>query len=66
MTQLAEYGVRAAVERIVVDEHIITSSNPGTAMDVAFLLLEMLTSKDNTEKVRDLMGFNMSPQNTVK
>lgn len=66
MTQLAEYGVRAATERIVVDEHIITSSNPGTAMDVAFLLLEMLTSKDNTEKVRDLMGFNMYQQNPGK
>lgn len=66
MAQLASYGVHVSTERIVVDEHIITSSNPGTAIDVAFLLLEMLTSKENTEKVRDLMGFNICQQNPVK
>jgi len=44
-------------ERIVCDENIITSSNPGTAFGVAFKLLNMLTSPDNTDKVKDLMGF---------
>ncbi|HDR6790810.1 TPA: DJ-1 family protein, partial [Bacillus thuringiensis] len=42
---------------IVQDGNIITSSNPGTAFDVAFLLLEKLTSKKNAEHVKDLMGF---------
>lgn len=56
LAQLATYGVQVSNERIVVDDNVITSSNPGTAMEVAFLLLEMLTSKANAEKVKDLMG----------
>lgn len=56
LAQLATYGVHILNERIVVDDHVITSSNPGTAMEVAFLLLEMLTTKENAEKVKDLMG----------
>jgi 4-methyl-5(b-hydroxyethyl)-thiazole monophosphate biosynthesis len=43
---------------IVEDGKIITSWNPSTAMDVAFLLLEKLTSKENTNNVKRLMGFN--------
>lgn len=45
-------------ERIVQTDHIITSSNPGTAFDVAFRLLETLTSAPNTAKVKELMGFH--------
>ncbi|OMC81437.1 DJ-1/PfpI family protein [Viridibacillus sp. FSL H8-0123] len=55
--QLKNFGVNVQNERIVQDGHIITSSNPGTAFDVAFLLLEMLTTKENTHHVKDLMGF---------
>ncbi|WP_391205470.1 DJ-1/PfpI family protein [Psychrobacillus sp. L4] len=55
--QLKNFGVNIQDERIVRDGHIITSSNPGTAFDVAFLLLEMLTSKENVKHVKDLMGF---------
>ncbi|MGE7772318.1 DJ-1/PfpI family protein [Viridibacillus arvi] len=55
--QLKNFGVNVQNERIVQDGHIITSSNPGTAFDVAFLLLEMLTTKENTHQVKDLMGF---------
>ena len=43
---------------IVEDGNIITSWNPSTAMDVAFLLLEKLTSKENTNNFKRLMGFN--------
>jgi len=57
LAQLAEYGVQVSNNRIVVDENVITSSNPGTAMEVAFMFLEMLTSKENAEKVKDLMGY---------
>jgi len=42
---------------IVVDNNIITSFNPSTAFDVAFKLLEMLTSKENCDNVKRLMGF---------
>ncbi|MGE7920355.1 DJ-1/PfpI family protein [Viridibacillus sp. NPDC093762] len=55
--QLKDFGVNVQNERIVQDGNIITSSNPGTAFDVAFLLLEMLTTKENTHHVKDLMGF---------
>jgi protein deglycase len=56
--QLAEMGVELiADEPIVVDKNIITSYNPSTAFDVAFKLLESLTSTENTENVKRLMGF---------
>lgn len=55
--QLQNFGAQIQEERIVQDGHIITSSNPGTAFDVAFLLLEILTSKENAKHVKDLMGF---------
>ncbi|MBK3493834.1 DJ-1/PfpI family protein [Viridibacillus sp. YIM B01967] len=55
--QLKNFGANVKDERIVRDGHIITSSNPGTAFDVAFVLLEMLTSKENVNHVKDHMGF---------
>jgi protein deglycase len=56
--QLAEFGVNVlAAQPIVKDRNIITSFNPSTAMDVAFLLLEELTSEENCRKVKELMGF---------
>ena len=58
LEQLQSYGAKIVNKRIVQTEHIITSSNPGTAFEVAFLLLEMLTSVENTNKVKDLMGFD--------
>jgi protein deglycase len=57
LAQLEQYGVQITNKSIVCDENIITSSNPGTAFEVAFKLLEMLTSPENTDKVKDLMGF---------
>lgn len=56
--QLQEFGVNVVKDKdIVVDKNIITSYNPSTAFPVAFKLLEMLTSKENTIKVKKLMGF---------
>lgn len=55
--QLKNFGAVVQNDLIVQDGNIITSSNPGTAFDVAFLLLEKLTSKENTEHVKGLMGF---------
>jgi len=55
--QLAEFGAKVLDQRVVVDGNIITSSSPATALDVAFKLLEMLTSKENYEKVKKCMGF---------
>ncbi len=55
--QLAEFGADVLDKHVVVDRNIITSSTPAAALDVAFTLLEMLTSKKNCEKVRRCMGF---------
>ena len=55
--ELKSFLVNLIDKPIVEDENIITSCGPSTATDVAFILLEKLTNKDNTKKVRELMGF---------
>jgi protein deglycase len=54
---LKGFGVDVLNQPVVFDDNMITSWNPSTAIDVALLLLELLTSKNNAEKVRRLMGF---------
>lgn len=54
---LKECNVNVLHQPMVEDDNIITSWNPQTAMGVAYLLLEKLTSRENTDKVRKLMGF---------
>lgn len=54
---LQSYGVNVVNQPIVVDDRIISSWNPSTAIDVALLLLEMLTSKQNADYIREMMGF---------
>lgn len=54
---LQGFGVNVLHQPIVADDNIVTSWNPSTAIDVAFLLLEHLTTKNNADKVRHLMGF---------
>ncbi|GLI58319.1 4-methyl-5(B-hydroxyethyl)-thiazole monophosphate biosynthesis protein [Propionigenium maris DSM 9537] len=44
-------------EDIVVHDKLITSSAPGSAVEVAFILLELLTSKENVSYIREAMGF---------
>ncbi|MGE7824096.1 DJ-1/PfpI family protein [Paenibacillus sp. NPDC093718] len=56
-SQLREFGAHVVDEQIVVDGNLITSCNPATAFDVAFTLLEKLTSLENTLHVKELMGF---------
>ena len=56
--QLSDFNVNVlGDERIVIDTNIITSYNPSTGFDVAFKLLELLTSKENCDNVKELMGF---------
>ena len=54
---LEEFGAQVIHQPIVLDNNIITSWNPATAVDVALLLLEHLTTKSNADSVRKLMGF---------
>ena len=42
---------------VVVDGNIITSNCPGTAVNVAFKFLEMLTDHEKMEQVKIAMGF---------
>jgi 4-methyl-5(b-hydroxyethyl)-thiazole monophosphate biosynthesis len=56
--QLAEFGAKLVDEPIVRDGNIITSTGPGTAVGVAFELLEDLTDADNVARIRHLMGFD--------
>ena len=56
--QLAEMGAKVIPDQpIVIDGNLITSYSPSMGFDVAFLLLEKLTSKANTNEVKRLMGF---------
>ncbi|OAB42423.1 DJ-1/PfpI family protein [Paenibacillus glacialis] len=57
--QLQSFGANVQNVPIVHDGHIITSSNPATGFNVAFLLLEQLTSEANVKRVKDLMGFEI-------
>ena len=54
---LADFGANVQDEQIVVDQNIITSTGPSTGLDVAFSLLEILTSPENVNVVRDYMRF---------
>lgn len=55
--ELAEYGVNVINEPIVVDDNLITSYCPETAVGVAFQLLEMLIGKEKMNEVKHAMGY---------
>jgi 4-methyl-5(b-hydroxyethyl)-thiazole monophosphate biosynthesis len=55
--QLAELGADVQDALVVVDGKVITSTGPGTAVEVALRLLAMVTSEDLAGQVRVAMGF---------
>ncbi|WP_216071078.1 DJ-1/PfpI family protein [Acinetobacter faecalis] len=55
--QLQDLGTILSDKRIVQDSNIITSSSPETALDVAFMTLEQLTSTENMLNIKKRMGF---------
>jgi len=55
--QLRDFGVDVINEPVVVDDNIITSYSPATAPEVAFTLLEKLTSTEQMKVVKRAMGF---------
>ena len=55
--ELKSYGVDVINAPIVHSNNVITSWNPSTALDVAYLLLEKLTSKDQVNSIKEIMGF---------
>lgn len=56
--QLAEMGAEVIDGQLVRDQNVITSTSPATAVDVAFTLLEQLTTRENVEHIRSIMGFS--------
>jgi protein deglycase len=58
--QLEGYGAVFVDDPVVVDGQIISSTGPGTGVEVAFALLAMLTSADTVTHIRSLMR-NPSP-----
>jgi 4-methyl-5(b-hydroxyethyl)-thiazole monophosphate biosynthesis len=56
--QLAEMGVEVIDAALVRDGNVITSTGPSTSTDVALTLVEVLTSRENAARVRELMGFD--------
>ena len=55
--ELAAMGAVVVDTPLVQDGNIITSTSPATAIDVAFTLLENLTSPKNAMTIRRWMGF---------
>lgn len=53
--QLEAHGVLFVDEAVVEDSGMITSTGPGTAIEVALKLLENLTSPKNAAHIRNLM-----------
>ena len=56
--EMAETGAHVVDEPLVRDGSIVTSTSPATAHEVAFTLLEMLTSAENVATTRHMMGFS--------
>jgi len=54
-TELESYGAIFVDQSIVTDDGMITSTGPGTGVEVAFELLELLTSNENAKHIRTLM-----------
>ena len=63
--ELVSFGADVQDSHIVRDKNITTSSSPATAIEVAFDLLERLTSRDNADYILKLMGFDSAKKEEV-
>jgi 4-methyl-5(b-hydroxyethyl)-thiazole monophosphate biosynthesis len=57
LNTLKKHDVVLSEKSIVIEDKLITSNGPSTAIKVAFILLEMLTDKENSLKIKTLMGY---------
>ena len=55
--EIAECGAIVLDQAVVTDGNIITSTGPATGLDVAFKLLEILTSAENIKRIKYDMRF---------
>lgn len=60
--QLVETGATFVDKPVVCDGPFITSTGPGTALEVAFELLERLTDKENADNLRHIMRMPQPSQ----
>ncbi len=67
--QLEGYGAQFVDQAIVIDGKLLTSTGPGTGVEVAFALLRQLTSQQVADRIRTLMrvphpdaNWHMAPQ----
>jgi len=56
--QMQEMGVNIIHNPVVVDNNVITSTSPSAGLNVAFMLVEKLTSLANLKQVKKGMGFS--------
>lgn len=64
--ELEAYGAHFIDNAVVKDKNIITSTGPGTGVEVAFQLLEDLTSAENSQHIRKLMRMPDVSENWLK
>jgi 4-methyl-5(b-hydroxyethyl)-thiazole monophosphate biosynthesis len=57
LEQLREFGAKPSNQPLVFTDGIITSDGPSTALDVAFLLVEILSNQQSVEKLKYAMRF---------
>jgi len=64
-TALKQFNAEIINQPVVMDNNVITSWNPATAIEVALLLLQELTTTENANHIRNIMGFaeNSGKQN---
>lgn len=53
--ELEAHGANFVDQALVIDKNLISSTGPGTAIEVAFTLLTDLTSEASSERIRALM-----------
>jgi len=64
--QLEQTGAKFVDRPVVQDGHIITSTGPGTAIEVALLLLKNLTSSENASALRNKMRVPLPSKDWYK
>jgi protein deglycase len=57
--ELADFGAIVLDKQLVIDDNIITCTGPAPALDVAFTLLEMLTSTEKVKEVKRNMRLSI-------
>lgn len=62
-SQLVKTGAIFVDKPVVCDTNFITSTGPGTAVEVALLLVEKLTNKSNAVQLRKTMRISMPEKN---